>query len=269
MSALVDRISVEPSRLCTKGCSFCYNGSSATGTGTWSSADLVAFAADCAAHTVRAISFGGGEPLEWPQIFETLDALRGVLFRSLTTNGLPLESAATFDDLVRARPEKVHVSIHAPENRREVVRVIESVTRIASAGIASGVNLLLRRSRLAEAKSAHAALVELGIGPERIVLLPMRGEGATETPSASEVAAIAAGPFQSMSCLRGCARSARFASIDADRRAAWCSYTVSRRPLLEPTYRGLSAALDALDLVPCHAPKADRARGRLAVIGDG
>jgi molybdenum cofactor biosynthesis enzyme MoaA len=82
---------------------------------------------DLAANGVRAVSFGGGEPLEYSPIFELLDALRGVLPRTLTTNGLPLERAAAFERLVRAAPEKVHVSIHAPENLREVARVVDQV----------------------------------------------------------------------------------------------------------------------------------------------
>lgn len=247
----IERISVEPSRRCSKGCSFCYNGSGPEGGGAWTAGDLRRFLLDCAAASVRAVSFGGGEPLEWEGLFETLGALRGKLFRSLTTSGLPLEAPGVLDELLRAQPDKVHLSIHAPENPREVERVIAWVLRLEGAGIRSGVNLLVRRSRVEEARAAHGRLRAAGIGPERIVLLPLRAEGGQDTPSPNEVAAVAGGPFQSMSCLRGCARSPRFVSIDADRRVAWCSYTVTRAPLLEPSWAGLLWALDGLGLAPC------------------
>jgi hypothetical protein len=247
----IDRISVEPSRRCSKGCSFCYNGSDAAGSGSWSPDDLIAFVRDCAASSVRAVSFGGGEPLEWDGIFDVLRALRGDLFRSLTTNGLPLERPGVVEALLDAHPDKVHLSIHAPENGAEVRRVIAWTVRLAAFGLRTGVNLLVRRSRLAEATAAHAALRGARIEPERIVLLPMRGEGGHDTPSPNDVAAVADGPFQSMSCLRGCAKSRRFASIDADRKVAWCSYTVSRAALDEPTYTAMRRGLDGLELIPC------------------
>lgn len=79
----------------------------------------------------------------------------------------------------------------------------------------------------------------------------MRGE---ETPTPNEVASVAGGRFQSMTCLRSCGRSPRFASIDAERRAAWCSYTRSRRALAALTYGALVEALDGLDLAPCDGP---------------
>lgn len=247
----LDRISVEPSRRCSKGCSFCYNGSNVDEGGAWSAADLVTFARSCAAGGVRAISLGGGEPLEWAPVFDVLSALDGTMFRSLTTNGLPLADPRVLDRLVAARPDKVHVSLHSPENPREVERVVEQVAALATRGVKSGVNLLVRRSRLGEARRAAAALHEAAIGNERIVFLPMRGE---DTPAPNEIASVAGGAFQSMTCLRSCGKSPRFASIDAERRAAWCSYTRSRRTLASPTHAALLEALDGLDLAPCDGP---------------
>lgn len=250
---VIDRLSIEPSRRCSKGCAFCYNGSSRSGNGLWTEGDLLALASDAARNGVRALSLGGGEPLEVPWLFSTLRALDGVLLRSLTTNGLPLLDPATFDALVRARPDKVHVSIHAPENEREVARVIEQVTAIARAGIASGVNLLVRRSRLSEARVAFLRLEHAGLDPSRVVLLPMRDD---DTPSPADIARVAGTPrFQSMTCLSACGRSPRFASLDADRRVAWCSYTRTRRALAAPTYAALLAALggggEFLGVEPC------------------
>lgn len=247
----IDRISVEPSRRCSKACSFCYNGSDAAGDGAWTVGDLRAFLLDCAAAGVRAVSIGGGEPLEWEGLFELLGALQGRLFRSLTTNGLPLELPGVFDELVRAGPDKVHLSIHSPENPREVERTILWAARIHDAGIRSGINLLVRRSRLEASARALARMRQAGLDADRIVLLPMRGAGGDDTPLPIEVAAVARGPFQSMSCLRGCAKSPRFVSVAADRTVAWCSYTVTRAPLAEPTHGAMLRALDGLGLVPC------------------
>jgi hypothetical protein len=82
-----------------------------------------------------------------------------------------------------------------------------------------------------------------------VVYLPMR---VRDTPTPAEVARVAGGgPFQSMSCLTGCARSPRFVSVGWDRRVAWCSYTEARAPLRQLSYAGLVAALDGLGLVYC------------------
>jgi len=242
----IERVSLELGRRCSKGCWFCYNGSNAEGERTWEPEDVVAFARDCAAHDVKALSFGGGEPLEEPSLFAILRALDGILFRSLTTNGLPLE--ARFDDLVAARPDKVHVSIHFPGNDAEVGRVIAQVGALAGAGIKSGVNLLVRASTIDDARTATSRLYDAGIGPDRIVFLPMRGE---DTPTPAQIASVAGPKFQSMSCLSGCGKSPRFCSIGWDRSVAWCSYTTTRAKLAEPTWAAMLRALEGLGLRPC------------------
>lgn len=243
---MIERISVELGRRCSKGCWFCYNGSNATGERTWDADEVIAFAADCSRNGVKAISFGGGEPLEERSLFPILRALDGSIFRSITTNGLPLDRA--FDDLVAARPDKVHVSIHFPGNDAEVNRVIAQVERLADAGIKSGVNLLVRASSLDDARVATSRLYEAGIGPERIVFLPMRGE---DTPTPQQVASVAGAKFQSMSCLSACGKSPRFCSIGWDRTVAWCSYTTTRAKLAAPTWAAMLHALDGLGLRPC------------------
>ncbi len=252
----LDRISVEPSRRCSKGCSFCYNGSGSDGDGAWTPDELIALARDCAAHGVKAVSFGGGEPLEYEGIHEVLRALEGVMFRSLTTSGLPLSDGAVFEALLASRPDKVHVSIHAPENHREVERVVAQVCSLAERGVRSGVNLLVRRSRVEEARLAAECLHEAGIGNDRIVFLPMRGPG-SDAPSDKDVGRAAGGRFQSMTCLTGCGKSPRFASIAHDKTAAWCSYTQTRRPLRDASWASLVGALNGesgegeLGLRPC------------------
>jgi hypothetical protein len=242
----IERISVEPTRACSKGCSFCYNGSKPDGDGAWTSDELVELARSCADHGVRALSIGGGEPTEWPGLAPTLRALEGILARTLTTHGIGVDLRA----LAALRPDKVHVSIHAPENPREVERVACQTRELEQLGVPSGVNLLVRRSRLIEAARAYRTLAARGM--RRVVLLPMRGD-TDETPSPDELAAIAGGPFQSVSCLRGCGKSERFVSIGADRTVAWCSYTRARARLEAPTYEALITAIEGLGLVFCGA----------------
>lgn len=245
---MIERMSIEVSRYCTKACWFCYNASGPGGSSLWSADDIVAFVEDCAGHGVRAISFGGGEPLQWEPIFSVLERLRGVVFRSLTTNGLELDEP-TVERLARSAPDKVHVSIHFPRRAAEVERAITNVRALGAHGIRSGVNLLVARSSLRAAESAAARVRAAGIDNERIVYLPMRGR---DTPTPAEIAMVAgAGPFQSMTCLAGCGKSPRFCSVGWDRRVAWCSYTSTRSPLTALTHAALEQALDGLGLAFC------------------
>jgi sulfatase maturation enzyme AslB (radical SAM superfamily) len=243
----LDRLSVELTNRCAKACWFCYNHSQPEGATSWTADELVAFVSDCAANGVKAVSFGGGEPLQHADLFGVLGRLRGVLFRSLTTNGLLLPDL--LDRLVAAAPDKVHVSIHFPERDAEVRRVVRQVRELEQRGVRSGVNFLVARSNLPAATRAAAEVREAGIGNDRIVYLPMRGR---DTPTPAEVAAVAGGgPFQSMTCLAGCGKSPRFCSVGWDKRVAWCSYTATRAALPELTYRGLAATLPGLGLEFC------------------
>lgn len=247
------RISVEPSRRCSKGCSFCYNGSNADGEQGWSEDELVAFALDCATNGVESLSIGGGEPLEYPPLFAVLARLEGRIARTLTSNGLALDAdEALLERLVSARPDKVHISIHSPENSRELKRSARVAMALDARGVHAGINLLVRRPRIAEAKVAFERLMALGFTEGHVVLLSARGEGGVDTPTPRDIAMVAGHTrFQAMSCLTGCAASARFASIGADKTAAWCSYTRERRALAALSFEGLCAALDGLGIDPC------------------
>ncbi|MCB9741842.1 MAG: radical SAM protein [Alphaproteobacteria bacterium] len=243
----VDRLSIELSTRCDKACAFCYNHSGPEGEGAWAFDELVAFIADCAAHGVRFVSLGGGEPLQWPRLFELLDALSGVVYRSLTTNGLRLDGL--MPELVAARPDKVHVSIHFPRRWPEVERVTRQVLALGEAGVPAGVNLLVDARELDEAQAAVTHLRAAGLGPEQLMILPRRG---AHTPTPRQLGQVAGGPrFQSMTCLLACGPSPRFVSIDAQRRAAWCSYTETRRTLPSLDHAGLMAALEGLGLRFC------------------
>ncbi len=256
----LDRISLELTSRCSKACWFCYNASGPEMAARWDARDVIAFVTDCARNRIKAVSFGGGEPLEYPELFEVLGALRGLIFRSFTTNGLALD--AMMETVVASAPDKVHVSIHFPGNEVEVARVIRQVRALDDAGVASGINLLVRASQLADATSCAAQIRAAGIGNDRIVYLPMRG---SDTPTPDDLGRVAGSArFQSMSCLMACARSPSFVAIGADRHVAWCSYTRSRRPLEQPTYAALAAALAGLDLAYCAAPRVAR---RLPIAG--
>ena len=98
----LERISIEVTNRCAKACWFCYNHSQPAGATSWSAAELVSFVRDCAAHGIKAVSFGGGEPLQYAGVFDVLTRLDGVLFRSMTTNGLLLKGE-TLDRLVGLR----------------------------------------------------------------------------------------------------------------------------------------------------------------------
>lgn len=244
----LERLSIEVTNRCAKACWFCYNHSGPEGSTHWTPDELVGFVGDCAAHGVKAVSFGGGEPLQYDGLFDALAGLRGVLFRSLTTNGLLL-GPETLDRLAAAAPDKVHVSIHFPERASEVERVIRNVQELAGRGIRSGVNFVVARGNLAAARPAAQAVRAAGIGNDRIVYLPMRGR---DTPTPKELATVAGGEhFQSMTCLMACGPSPRFCSVRHDRTVAWCSYTTTRRVLPELTYRALVECLDGLGLEFC------------------
>jgi MoaA/NifB/PqqE/SkfB family radical SAM enzyme len=244
----IERISIEVTNRCTKACWFCYNHSLPGGGTRWTADELVAFVNDCADHGVKAVSFGGGEPMQFDGLFDVLARLRGTLFRSLTSNGLLLDDP-TLAHLVKAAPDKVHLSIHFPERDNEVQRVIRQAGELAGRGIRSGINFLVARSNLPAARQAAQMVRDAGIDNERIVYLPMRGQ---DTPTPDEMATVAGSKaFQSMTCLLACGRSPRFCSIGWDKTVAWCSYTVTRRALPELTFQGLETALNGLGLEFC------------------
>ena len=242
------RISIELTNQCSKHCHFCYNHSNHLGETRWQPDELVSFIKDCAKSGTKAVSFGGGEPLEYPDLFEVLSDLQGVVFRSITSNGLHLQEDL-LEKLVTANPDKVHLSIHYPEQKEEVKRIITQVKLLESLGIRSGINLLVPKSKLEAATITSQMILEAGINRERIVYLPMRK---MDTPTPQEIAKVAGvKPFQSMTCLMQCGISSRFCSIAWNKSVAWCSYTVSRRPLPNLTAAYLDTTLQNLPLVFC------------------
>ncbi|WP_428267986.1 radical SAM protein [Haliangium sp.] len=250
---IIKRLAIEVSGRCSKRCWFCYNHSTPDGPLGWTAAELVGFVRDCAEHGVDTVSLGGGEPLEWPEIFTVLDALAGHVRRTVTSNGLPLEDAQVLSALVEARPERVQLSIHHPHAAPEVHRVLGQVRALEAEGIDAGVNVLVRSSQLAAAAALVSRLRDQGLRPDQVLLLPMRG-GDTPTPK-DMAGVVGAGPFLSMSCLLACGPSPGFCTVRHDRSVSWCSYTTATHALVEPTYAGLLAALDRLPLRDCARPE--------------
>lgn len=245
----VQRLSIEVTNYCNKGCSFCYNNSNTHGATEWTPDEIVNFVLDCRKKGIEAISFGGGEPLVYKGIFEVLNELKGKIYRSMTTNGLMLDHIKTFQSLVSANPDKVHVSIHDVEDSHEVKRVLEQVNALEENGITSGINLLVRHSTIPAAKEVVHYIRSKGIGPKGIIYIPMHG---ADSPSPKEIAEVAGEkPFQSVSCLTGCRISPRFCSISWDKEVGWCSYTSSRKKLNDLSAAGLSSALKGLALEYC------------------
>jgi len=258
MTAL-ERVSIELTQRCGKACWFCYSHSGPKGGTEFRPEEVTGLVRDLAAHGVRAVSFGGGEPLEYEGLVDILHDLRGVLFRSVTTNGLRLRDDRVVAAVVAAAPDKVHVSIHFPDRARGVSRVIAQVDMLAALGIRSGVNLLVSRSNLAAARAAVMRLDAAGIGADQRVLLPMRGH---DTPSAPEMAQVAgSNAFQSMTCLLDCGKSPRFCAIGWDKTVAWCSYTRERRRLESLTHAALTSALATLGVTFCGGTDDEDASG--------
>ncbi|MEE3312716.1 MAG: radical SAM protein [Treponema sp.] len=246
---MLDRISIDLSNYCSKQCDFCYNHSTKEGNVLWSVEELIPFVLDLHKHGIDAVSFGGGEPFEYDGIFELISGLMSEMYISVTSNGLPLEKEDVFSKLLQNKPDKVHLTIHHPENKFEVVRVIKMVKRIDAEGMKSGVNFLVSDFNLTEAKSVYSDLLTNGITSDRIILIPRRF---TCEPTAKQLSEIACGmPFQSPSCLTGCKQPTEFCSLSWDKKVNWCSYASGKQPIKELSYNGLMNALDLVEFGCC------------------
>jgi len=247
MIAVPERVSIELTRRCQKACDFCYNQSGPQAQDAWAPEDVIGFVKSIAQHGTRAVSLGGGEPLQYPGLDEVFGALSGLVFLSMTTNGLLLDQQ--LERISRLNPNKVHISIHYPKRRGEVERVTRQVLLLRRMGIRAGVNLLVRHDEIPVVADVARQLRDAGITNESIVYLPMRGQAHTPTPA--DIAHVAGGPFQSMTCLGTCGKSPQFCSLNARQEAAHCSYTTERRKLASLDAAGLSHALKGLGLRYC------------------
>lgn len=244
-------VSIELTNYCTKGCDFCYATSTKAGQTMWEPDVLAGFVKDLAANGVEAVSFGGGEPLEYGGLWPFLNQIKDVpVFKSMTTNGLRLSPEVLL--CLQGKLNKLHISIHFPERPTEILRVLRQVKEAEAAGLRSGINMVLKGEDLEAEKAAVRQIKEAGIEPDRVVFLPLRGKGkAPDMVKFRAVAELLGPKWQSTWCLLACKRSDRFVSVDWQGRVGWCSYTEAKTKMAEFTYAGMLEALRSKDLVYC------------------
>jgi MoaA/NifB/PqqE/SkfB family radical SAM enzyme len=245
----LERLSIDLSNRCSKQCDFCYNSSNSNGSEAWTPKEIITLLKDCAENGLQAISLGGGEPFEYNGIFEIISTMTPLLFVSVTTNGLPLRNKITWDCLLQNKPDKIHVTIHNPENEDEISHALFLVQALKKENIRSGINLLVSSDKVEKTKRLFRQLEINGISRKEIILIPRKY---SLQPTPQEIAEIAENkPFQSPSCLTFCKPSERFASISWDKKINYCSYSPSKMPLQELSYRGIIDALHTINFETC------------------
>ncbi len=237
---MIELLSIDLSNYCSKQCSFCYNHSRREGNTIWQPSEVIDFASDCIKHGVKAISLGGGEPFEYKGVFEVIDALFPQCYLSVTSNGLPLENKETWGMLETHKPDKIHLTIHQPDNEAEVSRVENRLMAIDSIGIKPGLNLLVGSDMVEYAKGVYARICKI-LKSDQIILVPQRF---SNTPTPKQLASVAGGkPFQSPSCLLECHRPVNFCSVSWDKKINSCSFASGKEPLETLDFNGLEQAL--------------------------
>lgn len=246
---MIQQLSLDLSNYCSKACVFCYNHSHRAGNTQWQPEEVIAFARDCIAHGTKAISLGGGEPFEYLGIFDVIRALYPLCYLTVTSNGLPLEDPALWERLQADKPDKIHLTIHFPDQPREVERVLRRVELLGTIGIKAGINLLVSALQVESAKRVYAEASSL-LQPDQIILIPQRF---SHTPSPRELASVAGGkPFQSPACLLACKKPERFVSVSWDKQVNHCSFAGGKAPLPSLDYDGLCQALASTCFSRCY-----------------
>ncbi len=244
----IEQISIDLSNYCSKGCPFCYNSSNRDGATSWNPSEVIEFAKSCIMGGVKAVSLGGGEPLEYEGIFDIIEALYPLTYLTLTTNGLPLDTPSVIESLKLCKPDKIHISIHHADNEAEVSRVLRQITLLEDLEIKPGVNLLINANKVEQCKSVYGSLRKL-LEKDQIILIPQR---LSDTPTPQQLASVTGGePFQSPSCLLSCERPKQFASISWDKKVNWCSYAGGKQPLESMNFQGLIDALQKVSFTSC------------------
>lgn len=245
---MIELLSIDLSNYCSKQCAFCYNHSRQEGNPMWSPLEVIDFASDCIAHGVKAVSLGGGEPFEYEGVFNVIDALYPKCYLSVTSNGLPLENPETWKMLIEHKPDKIHLTIHCPNDDSEIMRVERQLQSIAQLGIKPGLNLLVGADKIDYAKKVYERFGRI-LSPDQIILVPQRF---SNTPTPKQLASVAGGkPFQSPSCLLKCQRPLDFCSVSWDKKVNSCSFSPSKVPLTTLDYDGLVKALDLVRWESC------------------
>ncbi len=245
---MIELLSIDLSNYCTKECPFCYNHSTRDGNIMWAPDEVISFARDCVMHGVKAVSLGGGEPLEYEGIFDIIDVLMPLCYLSVTTNGLPLLNSHIRRGLEIHKPDKVHITLHNPEDAKEFQRIYDQLDEIKDMGIKPGANLLVANDKIFFAKAAYKRL-RIKLMPDQIILIPQRF---SKTPTPNELALVTDGEkFQSPSCLLDCKPPVNFVSVSWDKKVNHCSYAGGKMPLEELSYEGLIKALSKVHFISC------------------
>ena len=245
---MIEQLSIDLSNYCSKQCSLCYNHSRREGNTLWKPSEVIDFASDCIKHGVKAVSLGGGEPFEYEGVFEVIDALYTQCYLSVTSNGLPLEEAKVWESLCQHKLDKIHFTIHQPDNDKEVSRVEKRLIEIGSIGIKPGLNLLVGADKVEHAKDVYARLSKF-LKNDQIILVPQRF---SNTPTPKQLASVADGkPFQSPSCLLKCQRPTNFCSVSWDKKANSCSFASGKESLETLDFKGLEQALGRVKWKSC------------------
>lgn len=214
----------------------------------WEPHEVISFCSDCIENGIKAVSLGGGEPFEYDGIFEIIDSLYPKCYLSITTNGLPLMKEEVWNKLMLHKPDKVHITIHNPDNNSEVERVMAQIERLKETGIKPGVNLLVSADKVDAAKVVYSKLKEI-INADQIIVIPQRF---SNTPTPKQLSVVAGGkPFQSPSCLLGCKRPTVFVSVSWDKKVNSCSYAPNKENLKTLDYKGLTDALKNVNWKSC------------------
>jgi hypothetical protein len=245
----IEQLSIDLSNYCSKQCSFCYNHSRKEGSTLWTPDEVIAFAKDCIAHGVKAISLGGGEPFEYDGLFDVIDALFPLCYLTVTTNGLHFGEGrrVPWDMLASHKPDKIHISLHNPGSQ-ELSMVIRECVKLSEMAIKPGCNLLVSKSSIDDCIHAYGALSRI-LKPDQIILIPLRFG---DTPTPKELALVTGGqPFQSPSCLLKCQRPQKFVSVSWDKKVNSCSYAGGKQPIASLDYQGLEAALEKVQFKSC------------------
>lgn len=246
---MIEQLSIDLSNYCSKQCSFCYNHSTREGNTMWQPSEVITFASDCIKHGVKAVSLGGGEPFEYEGVFDVIEALYPLCYLSVTTNGLPLENPVIWKQLNQHKPDKIHLTIHQPDNEGEVARVEKCLQEIENIGIKPGLNLLVGADKIHYAKDVYTRISKV-LKSDQIILVPQRF---SNTPTPKQLASVAGGkPFQSPSCLLKCQRPTDFCSVSWDKKVNSCSYVPNKMALETLDYNGLMQALNNVEWSSCN-----------------
>lgn len=244
----IELLSIDLSNYCSKQCTFCYNHSTREGNTMWQPLEVIDFASDCIKNGVKAVSLGGGEPFEYDGVFEVIKALYPLCYLSVTSNGLLLEDEGVWQKLQKCKPDKIHITIHQPDNEKEVQRVESLLPRIESMGIKPGLNLLVGANKVEAATNVYRRMMQF-LKSDQIIIVPQRF---SNTPTSKQLASVAEGkPFQSPSCLLKCQRPTNFCSVSWDKKVNSCSFAPNKVPLETLDYNGLLKALDAVKWEKC------------------